>query len=63
MVSVERPSRDTIPLNMTSVLILTMDIKRVWAMEPTRDNIKELCIYIPLRHQLMQEANRDMTKF
>jgi hypothetical protein len=48
---------------MNSMLIITMDIKRVWAMEPTRDNIKELSVSIPLRHQLMKEANIDMTKF
>jgi hypothetical protein len=45
------------------VLILTMDVKRVWAMEPTRNKIKELSVSIPLRHQLMKEANRDMTTF
>jgi hypothetical protein len=40
-----------------------MDIKRAWAMEPTMENIKELRVSIPLRHQLMKEANRDMTKY
>jgi hypothetical protein len=47
---------------MNSVLIITMDIMRVWAMEP-RDNIKELSVSIPLWHQIMREANREMTKF
>jgi hypothetical protein len=45
------------------MMIITMDIKRVWAKEPTRDNIKELSVSIPLRHQLMKEANREMPKF
>jgi hypothetical protein len=45
------------------VLILAMDVTRAWAMEPIRDNIQELSVSIPLRHQLMKEANRDMTTF
>jgi hypothetical protein len=46
-------------LNINSVLILTIDVKRAWAMEP----IRELSVPIPLRYQLMKEANRDMTMF
>jgi hypothetical protein len=40
-----------------------MDIKRTWAMEPTRDNIKELNDYILLRLPLVVDVYRDKTGF
>jgi hypothetical protein len=48
---------------MCSVPKLTMDIKRTWAMEPTRDNIKELNDYILLRLPLVVDVYRDKTGF
>jgi hypothetical protein len=48
---------------MSSVSKLTMDIKRTWAMEPTRDNIKELSDYILLRLPLVVDVYRDKTRF
>jgi hypothetical protein len=44
-------------MNMNPVPKLTMDIKRVWTMEHTRDYIKELNDFIHIRHKLMIEAN------
>jgi hypothetical protein len=43
-------------MNMNPVPKLTMDIKRVWTMEHTRD-IKEMNDFIHIRHKLMIEAN------
>jgi hypothetical protein len=48
---------------MNPVPKLTMDIKRVWAMEHTRDYNKELNDFIHIRHKLMIEANWNMSKF
>jgi hypothetical protein len=48
---------------MNSVPMLTMDIKRIWAMELTRDYIKELRDSILLSLQLVIRANRDITGF
>jgi hypothetical protein len=48
---------------MSSVPKLTMDIMRIWPMEPIRDNIKELSDSILLRLQLVVEVYRDMTRF
>jgi hypothetical protein len=48
---------------MNPVPKLTMDIKRVSAMEHTRDFNKKLNDFIYIRHELMIKANRDMTKF
>jgi hypothetical protein len=47
---------------MNSVPKHTMDNKKVWAMELTRDYIKELSDSFLLMHQQMIEANRDITK-
>jgi hypothetical protein len=47
---------------MNSVPKHTMDNKKVWAMELTRDHIRELSDSFLLRHQQMIEANRDITK-
>jgi hypothetical protein len=43
--------------------MLTMGIKRIWAMELFRDHIKELRDSILLSLQLVIGANRDMTRF
>jgi hypothetical protein len=43
--------------------MLTMDIRRIWAMELTRDHIKELRDSIFLRLQLAIGANIDMARF
>jgi hypothetical protein len=43
--------------------MLTMDIKRIWAMELTRDHIKELRDSIFLSLQLVIGSNRDMAIF
>jgi hypothetical protein len=43
--------------------MITMDIKRIWAMELTRDQIKEPRDSIFLSLQLVIEANRDMARF
>jgi hypothetical protein len=48
---------------MDVVAMLTMDIKRIWTMELTRDCIKKLSDSILLTLQLMIEANRHMTRF
>jgi hypothetical protein len=40
-------------LIMSSVSKFTMDIKRIWAMKPTRDYIKELSDSILLGLQLV----------
>jgi hypothetical protein len=37
---------------------LTMDIKRIWAMELNRNYIKELSHFIILRILLVKEVNR-----
>jgi hypothetical protein len=43
--------------------MITMDIKRIWAMELTRDHIKELRDSIFLILQLVIGANRNMARF
>jgi hypothetical protein len=43
--------------------MLTMDINRIWAMELTRDLIKELRDSILLTLQLVIGANRYMDRF
>jgi hypothetical protein len=50
-------------VSMNSVPMITMDIKRIWAMELTRDHIKELRDSIFLIRQLVVGANRDMARF
>jgi hypothetical protein len=47
---------------MNSVPKHTMDNKKVWAMELTRDHIRKLSDSFLLRHQQRIEANRDITK-
>jgi hypothetical protein len=42
---------------MNPVPKLTMDIKSVSAMEPTRDYIKKLDDFIHISHELMIKAN------
>jgi hypothetical protein len=48
---------------MSSVPKITMDIKRTWPMEPTRDNIKELSDSILLRLPPVVDVYKNKTRF